>query len=160
MCSTKEIWRKGVGIRALFGWILPKKSSLSYSSCCAVLTCVESRIDAANRTKSNSTMDWTFFKVLLVLLILISFWQPYTGLPYTYLRWASCMPSYIVFWFLCMVHVISTGRQLTNLVPNVCFDFFSRQIRKYYKSLKMISFELKHTYNTLNVPQIVKLGHI
>jgi hypothetical protein len=29
-----------------------------------------------------------------------------------------------------------------------------------YKSLKMISFELMHLFNTLNVPQIVKLGRI
>ena len=27
---------------------------------------------------------------------------------------------------LCADHVISTGRRMTNLVLNVCFDFFSR----------------------------------
>ena len=48
---------------------------------------------------------------------------------------------------------------MANLVLNVCFDLFSRhekQIWKLYKLLKMISFELMHPYNTLNVPQIVK----
>ena len=62
---------------------------------------------------------------------------------------------------LCLVHVIWTERRMTNLVLNVCFDFFSwheNHIWKQYKSLRIISFELMHPYNTLNVPQIVKLS--
>ena len=39
-------------------------------------------------------------------------------------RW-HCLCQYIYF-NLCPVHVIWTGRRMTNLVLNVCFDFFSR----------------------------------
>ena len=62
---------------------------------------------------------------------------------------------------LFLIHVIWTEHQMTNLVLNVWFDFFSwhkNKVWKYkYKLLKMVTFDLMHHYNTLNVPQIVKL---
>ena len=35
------------------------------------------------------------------------------------------LAAFLMIWNLCLVHVISTERRMTNLVLNVCFDFFS-----------------------------------
>ena len=50
---------------------------------------------------------------------------------------------------------------MTNLVLNICSDFFSdTKIRSESSTnhYTMISFELMQPYDTVNVPQIVKLG--
>ena len=62
---------------------------------------------------------------------------------------------------LCADHVISTGCLMTNLLLNVCFDFFQptwKSDLKVVQSTKNDLFWVRHPYNTLNVPQIVKLG--
>ena len=56
----------------------------------------------------------------------------------------------------CVDYVIATGWEMTNLVSkSECLFWFFLPAKS--NSLKIISFELGHPYNTLKVPQISKL---